>query len=155
MKRFAAHALHTLAVAGFLAGNILISSCTSASGTTTNSTSQDTNRNESINRFARVSPPYYPPYIDSEVFLLKDSSSTPPILMTTGDLRRGEYEVVAIIKCERRIPQGSRDFLELCDALRIEARKLDAHAVIGIQHGSVEIGYHSRPWVVGTAVKFK
>lgn len=128
----------------FSFGSVFLSNCASST-----STSGATYQAESINRMARTSPSY----VVSEVFPIRDTSSTQPILLTTGEIRR-DYEEISIIRIISRA--GSTTYLsDLYESFREEARKIGAEAVIRVQFGSSSVGYSSYPWAVGTAVKYK
>ncbi len=128
----------------FSFGSVFLSNCASS-----NATANANNQTEFINRMARTSAPY----IVSEIFPIQDTSSTQPILVTTGDIRR-EYEEISIIRSSVRFG-GTTYLSDLYESFREEARKIGAQAVLRVQFGSTNVGYFSYLWAVGTAVKYR
>ncbi|MCU0426193.1 MAG: heavy metal-binding domain-containing protein [Candidatus Kapabacteria bacterium] len=128
----------------FSLGSVFLSNCASS-----NATTNANNQTEFINRMARTSPSY----VVSEVFPIRDTSNTQPILVTTVEIRR-DYEEISIIRIISKV--GSTTYLsDLYESFREEARKIGAEAVIRVQFGSSSVGYSSYPWAVGTAVKYR
>jgi hypothetical protein len=134
---------YILAFVVFVCGGVFLSNSANSNITAA------PNETESINGLAHTGSAD----IVSEVFSVRDTSSTQPILVTMGDIRR-EYEEIAVIRATAR-GLGNIYASDLYEALRKEARLLGAQAVIRVQFGSTSAKYTSFPWVVGTAIKYK
>jgi uncharacterized protein YbjQ (UPF0145 family) len=88
----------------------------------------------------------------SERISLQDTSTTAPVLLTTGEVKR-DYEEMALISAAQAASYsyGSTP-QQLNEILRDKAREMGANAVVRIQYYFGRFGFI---YALGTAVKYK
>jgi hypothetical protein len=93
-----------------------------------------------------------PVLIGSERISLQDTSTTAPIVLTTGEVKR-DYEEMALISAYRFSFYSPGTTQQVNEILREKAREMGANAVVRIQY--YYVGHNGYLHALGTAVKYK
>ncbi len=130
-------------------GSLLLYSC--ASSTTTSRSTAVTETSDTITRIPERIGANRRSWSYSEHISLQDTSTTSPIVLTTGEVKR-EYEEIALLRVGSRYHLRMTTYQELNEVLRDEAREMGANAVVRIQYYLGRFGWG---YALGTAVKYK
>lgn len=131
-------------------GSFLLYSC--ASSTTTSRSTAVTETSDTIARIPERIGANRRLGNHSERISLQDTSTTSPIVLTTGEVKR-EYDEMALIGANTYLYGMPATLQELNEILRAEAREMGANAIVRIQYYFV--GRGNLLYALGTAVKYK